>query len=172
MKVLNIHERMLNASPAEVGSLIDSLASDNDILWPKHSWPRMEFDRPLSVDATGGHGPIRYFVEAYTPGHSILFRFLGPKGFEGCHGYELIAEGDKIILRHTLEMQARGPAVISWPLVFCPMHNALIEDSLARAEASLGLVPTIRPWSPWVRLLRWALSDGKASKQIAPKKGN
>ena len=172
MKVLNIHERMLNASPAEVGSLIDSLASDNDLLWPKHSWPRMEFDRPLSIDATGGHGPIRYFVEAYTRGQSIRFRFLGPKGFEGCHSYEVIAEGDKIILRHTLEMQVHSSAFVTWPLVFCPMHNALIEDSLARAEASLGLAPTIRPWSPWVRLLRWALSGDKASKQVMPKKGN
>ena len=172
MKVLNIHERMLNASPAEVGSLIDSLASDNDLLWPKHSWPRMEFDRPLSIDATGGHGPIRYFVEAYTPGQSIRFRFIGPKGFDGFHSYDVIPAGDKTTLRHTLEMQARWLVVISWPLVFYPMHNALIEDSLACAEASLGLAPTIRPWSPWVRLLRWALSGDKASKQIAPKKGN
>jgi hypothetical protein len=172
MKVLNIHERMLNASPVEVGSLIDSLASDYDLLWPKHSWPRMEFDRPLSIDATGGHGPIRYFVEAYKPGQSIRFRFLGPKGFEGCHSYEVIAEGDKIILRHTLEMQVHGSVFVTWSLVFCPMHNALIEDSLACAEASLGLTPTVRPWSPWVRLLRWALSGGKASKQITPKKGN
>ena len=163
---------MLNALPAGVGALIDSLASDNDLLWPNHSWPRMEFDRPLSVGAKGGHGPIRYFVEAYTPAQSIRFRFIGPKGFEGCHGYEVITEGDKITLRHTLEMLAHGPAIITWPFVFRPMHDALMEDSMARAETSLGLAPTVRPWPRWVRLLRWILSGGKASGQVIQKKGN
>lgn len=32
MIVKNIHERNLKASPAKVGILIDSLASDNDLL--------------------------------------------------------------------------------------------------------------------------------------------
>jgi len=172
MKVINVHERELNASPAGVGALVDSLASDKDLLWPKHSWPRMKFDRPLAVGATGGHGPIRYVVEAYTPGRSIRFRFLGPKGFNGFHGYDVIPAGYKVILRHTLEMRARGPAIVTWPLVFCPMHNALIEDAFARAEASLGLTPTVRLWSRWVKLLRWFFSGGKAPKQITPKKGD
>jgi hypothetical protein len=69
-------------------------------------------------------------------------------------------------------MQVHGTAVITWPVVFCPMHDALIEDSLASAEASLGLAPAIRPWSPWVRLLRWILSWGRPSKQVIPKKWN
>jgi hypothetical protein len=172
MKVINVHERELNASPAGIGALIDSLASDRDLLWPYYSWPRMEFDRPLAVGATGGHGPIRYFVEAYTPGRSIRFRFIGPKGFDGFHCYDIIPASDDVILRHTLEMRAHGPAIVTWPLVFRPMHDALIEDALARAEASLGLMPTVLPWSPWVKLLRWILSGGKASKQITPKKGD
>lgn len=90
MKILNVHERELQASPDRVGALIDSLAFRDDALWPKHAWPRMEFDRPLSVGARGGHGPIRYFVEEYVPGESIKFRFTGPKGFNGFHGYERI----------------------------------------------------------------------------------
>ena len=171
MKVINVHERELNASPDAVGLLIDSLASDNDLLWPRQAWPRMEFDRPLSAGATGGHGPIRYLVEAYTPGWFIRFRFIKPKGFDGFHCYDVIPAGDKTTLRHTLEIQARGMAIISWPLVFCPMHDALIEDSLAHAEVSLGLAPTIWPWSPWVRLLRWILSGGKAFEQVISKKG-
>jgi hypothetical protein len=171
MKVINVHERELNNSPAGVGFLIDSLASDNDLLWPRQAWPRMNLDRPLSVGATGGHGPIRYLVEAYTPGGSIRFRFIAPKGFDGFHCYEVIPAGDKTILRHTLEMQVHGAAVVTWPVVFRPMHDALIEDSLASAEALLGFPPAIRPWSPWVRLLRWILSGGKAFEQVIPKKG-
>jgi hypothetical protein len=69
-------------------------------------------------------------------------------------------------------MQVHGTAVVTWPIVFCPMHDSLIEDSLASAEASLGLAPRIRPWSHWVSLLRCILSGGKASEQVIPNKGN
>jgi hypothetical protein len=60
MPVINIHERVLDASIFEIGKLIDGLASANDKLWPHDRWPAMKFDRPLSVGAIGGHGPIRY----------------------------------------------------------------------------------------------------------------
>lgn len=89
MDVLNIHKRKLEADPTAVGALLDSLSSPEDRLWPRHAWPRMAFDRPLEVGARGGHGPIRYVVEAYTPGQSIRFRFIGPSGFDGFHGYEI-----------------------------------------------------------------------------------
>ena len=49
MKVLNIHERELEANHERVGALIDSLSSEDDRLWPNHSWPRMKFDRPLTL---------------------------------------------------------------------------------------------------------------------------
>ena len=169
MKVINVHECRLTASSGQVGALIDSLASREDALWPTHSWPQMKFDSPLQVGATGGHGPIRYFVEDYKPGQSIKFRFTGPKGFDGFHGYEVIeAPGQPVILRHTLGMTARFPAVLTWPLMYKPMHDALMKDSLATAQASFGQFPQVSPWSPWVRFLRWAMSGGKAVKQMAP----
>jgi hypothetical protein len=169
LKVLNIHERELSVSPDRVGALIDSLSSREDALWPKQSWPRMEFDRPLSVGAVGGHGPIRYVVEAYTPGRSIKFSFTGPKGFNGYHGYEIVkSSAHGCVLRHTLEMTTRGPAVFSWPIVFRPMHDALIEDSLAVAQAALGHAPRVQPWSAWVRVLRWVVSGGRARVQATP----
>ena len=169
MRVLNVHESELQAGPDRVGALVDSLASRGDALWPKHTWPRMEFDRPLGVGARGGHGPIRYFVEEYVPGESIKFRFTGPKGFDGVHGYQRIkTTADTVVLRHTLEMTTRGLAVLSWPVVYRPMHDALIEDSLATAEASLGQAPRIQPWSLWVRFLRWVVSRGKARAQVTP----
>jgi hypothetical protein len=129
----------------------------------------MEFDRPLSVGARGGHGPIRYFVEEYVPGESIKFRFTGPRGFDGSHGYERIrTTADTAVLRHTLAMTTHGLAVLSWPVVYQPMHDALIEDSLATAEASLAHAPHIQPWPLWVRLLRWVVSGGKAAHRGRP----
>jgi hypothetical protein len=169
MEVLNIHERELETGPEQVGALIDSLASREDRLWPKHIWPRMEFDRSLGVGAKGGHGPVRYFVEEYTPSRSIKFRFTGPKGFDGFHGYGIV-NGPKqhVVLRHTLKMNTYGLAILSWPLVFRPMHDALIEDSLTAAQVSLGLLPKIQAWSLWVKILRWVLSGGKARSQVTP----
>jgi hypothetical protein len=131
----------------------------------------MEFDRPLSVGADGGHGPIRYFVKAYTPGLSITFQFTGPRGFNGHHRYEITNPGlQSCVLRHTLDMNTYGPAIVSWPIVFRPMHDALIEDSLTVAQISLGDTPHIRLWSAWVRVLRWVFSGGRARPQELPNK--
>lgn len=169
MEVLNVHERELEADLLQIGALIDSLASKEDRLSPKHLWPRMEFDRPLGVGATGGHGPIRYFVEEHTPGKSIKFRFTGPKGFDGFHGFEIVRDPTQLpVLRHTLKMRTYGLAILSWPLVYRPLHDALIEDSLATAQVSLGLTPRIQAWSLWVKILRWVVSGGKARAQVAP----
>jgi hypothetical protein len=169
VKVLNIHERELPASPQQVGALIDSLSSRDDALWPRRSWPRMAFDRPLGVGAAGGHGPVRYVVEAYAPGQSIRLRFTGPRGFDGHHRLEIVNITEQhCVLRHTIEMTTRGAARLTWPLFFRPLHDALLEDALAVAEASLGQTPLVRPWSLRVRVLRWLVSRGRTSPQLTP----
>jgi len=169
MKVLNVHERELHATAEQVGALIDSLASGEDALWPKRSWPPMNLDGPLRVGARGGHGPIRYFIEEYVPGESIKFRFTGPKGFDGFHGFDRAGTAaNRAVLRHTLKMTTHGRAIFSWAVIYRPMHDALVEDSLACAEASLGQAPRIQPWSLWGRSLRWVVSRGRARAQVPP----
>lgn len=169
MQVLNVHQRELPAEPAEVGALIDSLATENDRVWPRSSWPAMRLDRPLCVGAVGGHGPISYVVEEYRPGQMVKFRFLGPRGFEGHHWLEVAPHGNNCtVLRHTIHMTAHGTALLSWPLAIRPLHDALLEDALALAQASLGVAPIVRPWSAWVKFLRWVMSGGRASSQQTP----
>ncbi len=159
MHVQNVHEREFDLSPAAVGSLIDSLASSNDSLWPNDKWPPMRFDRALAVGGRGGHGPIRYSVEEYQPGRLILCRFLAPHGFDGTHRYEVAGERGRTVLRHVLEMDTTGLASLSWILVFRPLHDALIEDSLDKAAISLGNAPrNAARWSISVRVLRHALT--------------
>ena len=166
MKVLNIHRREYPVAPEKLGRLVDTLASDKDLLWPHRLWPRMKFDKPLSVSANGGHGPIRYFVEEYVPAKRVVFRFTGPKGFDGYHGYEVVElDKNKTELRQTLEMKTHGSAQIFWPLLYRPLHDALIEDSLSFAELRLDISPTVSGWSWWVRFLRWAMSGGKSRPQ-------
>jgi hypothetical protein len=157
MLVRNLHEREFPLPLATVGALIDSLASCDDRLWSSDKWPPMRFDRSLAVGAVGGHGPIRYSVEDYCPGQSILFRFSAPRGFNGTHRFEVEERQGATILRHVLKMRAAGSALLSWPLLFRPLHDACLEDCLDRATLSLGIALE-RParWSIYVRMLRAA----------------
>lgn len=54
-QVHNRHVRKIQTAPDEVGALVDSLASDQDRLWPRNQWPAMRLDRPLGV---GAEGPV------------------------------------------------------------------------------------------------------------------
>ncbi|MFF7635884.1 SRPBCC family protein [Kitasatospora sp. NPDC008050] len=156
MGVYNVHERLLAAKESEVGALIDTLSSSDDKLWAQLGWPQMEFDRPLATGAVGGHGPVRYTVAAYVPSKWVRFAFTGPRGFHGFHEYAALAvDEEHTLLRHTLAMDARGPARLGWPLVWRPLHDACLEDSLDRAElACAGAVARPARWSLYVRLLR------------------
>jgi hypothetical protein len=160
----NIHKRAV-----PTGQLLDTLSDPDDRLWPHHAWPRMRFDRPLAVGAVGGHGPIRYTVSHYVPGRWVRFAFTGPRGFDGFHEYAVQERDGRTVLRHTLAMRVRGLARLGWPLLYRPLHDALIEDSLDRAEFPVEdtrdrAESPDRParWSWYVRLLRWAVRSRPA----------
>lgn len=158
MRVLNVHRRVLAAPMVDAGRLLDSLGSRHDLLWPTPEWPRMRFDRVLQVGADGGHGPIRYEVSEYVQGRRVVFRFKAPRGFRGTHALDLVpraAGGCELV--HTIDMEASGPARFTWPLVFGPLHDALLEDALDRASAATGSEFEPARWSLWVRLLRMLL---------------
>ena len=168
MDVVDLHQRELSCTVEEAGNLIDTLSSEKDALWPWRIWPPMRLNRPLGEGAAGGHGPIGYYVEKFEPGQAVRFHFTRPRGFDGHHGYDLIKEADGcLILHYSLRMKTRGSAVITWPLVYRPLHCALIEDSMAKTQAALGMTPDVKPWSLYVRFLRWVLSSGKAQSQPA-----
>ncbi|MFI5980114.1 SRPBCC family protein [Streptomyces sp. NPDC051555] len=157
MGVYNVHERLLAAEGSDVGALVDSLSGGAaDRLWPHPNWPAMEFDRPLAVGATGGHGPVRYTVTAYVPGTWVRFAFSGPRGFDGFHEFAVLpVDGGRTVLRHTLAMRVSGPARLTWPAAYRWMHDACLEDGLDRAElACTGTVARPARWTRYVRLLR------------------
>jgi len=156
VRVRSHHEREIAAPPQRVGALLDTLASHDDALWPRDRWPAMRFDRPVGQGAIGGHGPIGYTVESYAPGHTVVFRFMRPRGFDGTHAFEVRPAPGGSVLAHTLVMTTSGLATLSWVCVYRPLHDALIEDALARAVAHTGTRAPAPTWSPWVRFLRWA----------------
>jgi hypothetical protein len=170
MRVRNVHQRLLPGPLERVGALIDDLAGPGDRLWPGDRWPPMRLDRPLGVGADGGHGPIRYRVEAYEPGRRVAFRFTGMAGLDGGHRLEAEpAGGGGVLLRHVAEGRMGGRMLVVWPLVIRHLHDALIEDLLDRAELAVtGRVASPNRWSPWVRLLRRRLRrrDPRATAAI------
>lgn len=163
----NVHERHLAASPEVVGGLVDSLASDDDRLWPYRRWPAMRLDRGLEPESRGGHGPVRYEVAHYEPGRLAAFAFTPDFGIVGEHRVEVLdAANGTTLLRHTLEGCPTGWMRLGWPLCFRWLHDALIEDAFDRAQAQVA----DERWSPsslpsHVRLLRWMAARGGTPAQ-------
>ena len=158
MNVENIHERMLPRPIERVSPLLDSLSSTNDGIWPFESWPRLKLHGGLAIGAKGGHGPVRYTVTEYEPGKRVCFTFTGPAGFHGIHQFQLVpVSSSETVLRHVIRMETRGAAVIGWPLVFRPLHDALMEDAFDKAERQLGLKAGTSKWTAWVCFLRFVL---------------
>jgi hypothetical protein len=154
-EVLSIHERKLPVPAREAGALLDGLSSPRDRLWPRDAWPSMQLTPDLRVGARGGHGPVRYEVETYEPGRRVRFRFSAPRGLKGFHEFEVLPSGAGCVLRHLLEARLEGLARLSWPLIYSPLHDTLLEDALDRAESALGTGAGRREsWSYRVRLLR------------------
>ncbi len=165
MQILNVHSRDYTTDRSTLGNLVGQLSSEHDQVWPYQVWPAMRFDKGLVVGASGGHGPIRYDVEEYFPNEKLVFRFTGPKGFDGVHYLEITSKDEQTTtLTHTIDMRIHSSALILWPLIYRPLHDALIEDALTRVDMALGNEPRIRPWSVWVKFLRF-FASGKAPTQ-------
>ena len=162
MKIVNVHQRLLNAAPGRVSALLATLGSAGDQVWPRNKgWPRMKLDRPIEVGAAGGHGPIRYVVEAYEP-QFIAFRFTMP-GTDGWHGFEILdATSHFCVLEHRIEADLTGLMLLKWLFVIRPLHDACVEDVLSQVQVSLGESPRPVERSAYVRFLLWLASRGGA----------
>ncbi|HEY4022431.1 MAG TPA: SRPBCC family protein [Pseudonocardiaceae bacterium] len=155
MSVVNIHERRFPVSVDKVSALVDALATEDDPLWPRGKWHAIRLDRPLSVGATGGHGPIRYDVAAYVPGQWVRFTFSRPIGFDGFHEFTVHGDDSQTVLRHMIALRLHSIGRLSWPLKWRWLHDALLEDLLDRAEENLvGSVESPARYSLYVRFLR------------------
>jgi hypothetical protein len=159
VRIRNTHRRQVGQSVESLGACLDSLSSAKDQLWPHELWPRMTFNQPLGVGARGGHGPIRYFVEEYEPGKRVVFRFTDPKGFLGTHSFQVNRAKNGAEIVHLIAMEVSGSALLSWPLIIRPLHDALLEDSLDKVGAHLAGEEWVqRDWPISVKFLRRILA--------------
>jgi hypothetical protein len=162
MKVINIHSRKIAQPKANMVELFKTLATKNDLMLATDKWPAMKLDKGMTIGSHGGHGLIRYFVEAYSPDGFVKFSFTRPKGFHGFHQFEIIALSDhQTEIKHTINMSTTGPALLTWPLVIRWLHDALIEDAFDKVENNFNEKKKITRWSLWVKFLRWVLNRKK-----------
>ena len=153
MEMSNVHERMIAASAARVGALLDTLASPDDKFWPHENWPRVKFDLPLQVGATGGHGTGPYTVSSYTPGRHIRFEFGG--GGQGFQEFTLQEFSDMTcMLRHGTKARLTFKSAWRWYFHIRPLHDALIEDLFDKVENQVAEVKHPQIWSSRVQKLR------------------
>jgi hypothetical protein len=155
LRVINIHKRTINQSKAKIAEMFKTLATDNDMILATDKWSPMKLDNGLQAGSKGGHGPIRYLVQEYKPGESIKFKFTKPTGFNGFHKFEITETGsNKTELKHTIDMNTSGAAVLVYPIAIRWLHDAYIEDAFDKVENHFTPVKKFSKWSIWVKLLR------------------
>lgn len=162
MRIDSLHERSFKTKSDAVGRILDTLSGPEDRLWPRDIWPPMLFDKSLTLGARGGHGVIRYEIEEYSPGRRAVFRFDGTgltADFDGRHYFEVIPRNGHVILRHVIDAEGNFKAWLKWKVLIEPLHDALLEDALDRAELALkGSVARPARWNSRVRILRRILA--------------
>ncbi len=155
MNIKNIHTRTIKASQNKLIKLLQTLSSDNDCIWPKEKWPAMRFENGLKIGSKGGHGPIRYWIENYTPEEGIQFRFSKPTGFQGFHKLEIQKlTQESTVITHTIAMQTAGKSTWLWLFIIRPLHNALMVDLLNKVENQFSDTQKSTNWNLWVKFLR------------------
>ena len=155
MRIYNVHERLIPGSMATAMALLDGLSSEDDRLWPKENWMTQRFDKPLQVGAKGGHGPIRYSVDAYDPGLLVHYKFDAGNVITGSHWFAITETEAGILFRHVINARANIGSRIQWVFMIRWLHDALLEDAFDKAEIALtGEVRNPSEWSLPVRLLR------------------
>jgi len=162
MRVLNIHKRTINQPKAKISELLETLSTEKDNLWPTDQWPAMKLDEGLAIGSKGGHGPIRYSVNKYSPGELVQFEFRKPKGFIGVHRFEVIGlENDKAEISHTIEMNTTGIGTLTWTIAVRWLHDALMEDAFDKVENQFSTEKKKTKWNIWVKVLRDMSKPGK-----------
>lgn len=168
MKVVNIHSRIIHQPKEKVITLLSTLATKEDKIWPYEKWPAIRFKQGLQLGSSGGHGPIRYTITQFLPEEYIQFDFDSPKGFTGYHALKITSVTENTTeIKHILKMNTAGIDIFTWSLAIRWLHDALIEDAFDKIQNYFNKGQQETKWTLWVRLWRSLLTP--KAKKLRPK---
>lgn len=155
MKVKNVHRRIIGQTKQEIWEQFEKLSSKEDKIWPYRQWPAIRFNHGLKVGSQGGHGPIRYTIIKKSFKDGVLFKFTGPKGFDGTHEFKILELEDSTVeVSHVINMATSGWDTYYWLFVVRWIHDALIEDAFDNLENLFSTAKKKTSYSIWVKCLR------------------
>ncbi|MFB9965129.1 DUF2867 domain-containing protein [Sinosporangium siamense] len=140
-------------SPATLGEMLETLATENDAIWHSNLVQPITLDRGLSVGSRGGHGQVRYHVIEHIPGKLVRFAFNPRIGLAGEHLFEVVTHDDSsAALRHTIRARLTPRGRLTWPTLIKHIHDNAVEDMLDHVERTVtGSANRPAPAPRWVR---------------------
>jgi hypothetical protein len=126
VRILNTHERQIDASVDEVTELLDVVE-----LWPTEIVPAP------SPEGDGLRiGPMLWQREE-REGSPLAFRVTSPADLRAEHWFEARPLQGQTVLRHTVAGTAEGEGEAVWTRIE-PLHDRIMEAILDRVEVELA----------------------------------
>jgi len=129
MKVHNVHERRVAATPEQIAPLI----ADFDRIWPTQlaPAPRRQGERLYKTTWMLWH-------EYDRPGAARAFRVVSPDELQSEHWFELERVSGGTLVRHTIDGEALGEYEQIWRDRIKPGHHLVLEAILDNIEAAVA----------------------------------
>jgi hypothetical protein len=124
VKISNVHERTIEASPGR----LEALVADLDGIWPAQISPAPYPDGGLLRTGT-----MRW-QEFDRPGAVRAFRVVSPPELRAEHWFEVEPVKDGTVLRHTIDGEAFGQYEAIWHDRIAPGHDRVLEALLANVQ--------------------------------------
>jgi len=129
MKIRNIHERTIAATPEQIAQLL----ADFDGIWPTQlaPAPRAQSERLYKTS-------MMLWQEYDRPGAARAFRVLSPAELQGEHWFELERVPAGTVIRHTVQGEALGDCEAIWQDRIEPAHDIILEAVFDNIETALA----------------------------------
>ena len=124
MKISNVHQRTIEASPGQ----LEAIVADLDGIWPTQISPAPYPDGELLRTGT------MLWQEFDRPGAVRAFRVVSPPELRGEHWFEVETVKDGTVLRHTIDGEAFGAYEAIWRDHIEPRHNLVLEALLDNVQ--------------------------------------
>jgi hypothetical protein len=124
VKISNVHERTIDASPGQ----LETILADLNGIWPTQISPA-----PYSDGELLRTGTMRW-QEFDRPGAVRAFRIVSPPELRGEHWLEVETVEDGTVLRHTIDAEAFGEYEAIWHDRIEPLHDLVLEALLDNVQ--------------------------------------